>query len=195
MNKSAIRQIYKQRRLELNTQQAKEESKIIANNFIKNLLPKISDFSNKKLAFYIAANNEVDPIFILEHCQKLGNIIALPKIIPDRLVLDFKTYKLGDKLISNKVYPKLFEPEESEANIIPDIIFVPLIAFDKNCSRIGVGGGFYDATINDMRENNSKKTFIGLGYEWQNYPKIPSEKWDQSLDFIVSKNNILPSKQ
>lgn len=195
MNKSTIRQIYKQKRLELTKQEVQEESKIIADNFITNLLPKIPDFSKKKLAFYVATNNEVDPIFILEHCQKLGNIITMPKIIPKQLMLDFKTYKIGDKLINNKLYPKLLEPEESKQNIVPDIIFVPLVAFDKNCSRVGMGGGFYDATINYFRHKNSQKIFIGLGYEWQNCSEISPEKQDQSLDFIVSKNSIPSCKQ
>lgn len=195
MNKSTIRQIYKQKRLGLTKQEIQEDSRIIADNFIKNLLPKITNFSNKKLAFYIAANNEVDPIFIVEHCQKLGNVICLPKIIPNLLVLDFKAYNFGDKLVISDTYSKLLEPEQAKQTIIPDIIFVPLVAFDKNCNRIGMGGGFYDATINSSIQNNLQQTFIGLGYDWQNYPEILPEKLDQSLDFIVSKNIILPHKQ
>ncbi len=199
MNKSSIRQIYKQKRFELTKNQVEEDSKAIANNFIKNLLPKINNFSEKKLSFYVAANNEVDPIFIIEHCEKLGNVIALPKLKSSGLVLDFKSYKIGDKLINNNIYPKLLEPEDSNQNIIPDIIFVPLIAFDKKCHRIGMGGGFYDATITNLRanskENGSKPIFIGLGYDWQNCPEIDTGEWDQSLDFIISSSNIVSSKQ
>jgi 5-formyltetrahydrofolate cyclo-ligase len=198
MNKSAIRQIYKLKRLELTTNEVQEKSKIIAENFIKNLLPKISGFSDKKLAFYIAANNEVDPIFIIKHCQDLGNIIALPKIVPNSLILDFKSYKIGDKLYPNHIYPKLFEPEKQNQTIIADIIFVPLVAFDKNCNRIGMGGGFYDATINYYKKNlwqNHKQThhqtFIGLAYDWQNFSEIPQETSDQNLNYIVCEKNII----
>ncbi|MES2676877.1 MAG: 5-formyltetrahydrofolate cyclo-ligase [Pseudomonadota bacterium] len=194
MNKSTIRQIYKQKRAELNAQQVREESKIIADNFIKNLLPKIANFSDQKLAFYIAANNEVDPIFILEHCQKLGNVIALPKIVPNQKVLEFKSYKIGDKLIANNIYTKILEPEESKPQIIPNIIFVPLIAFDKQLHRLGMGGGFYDATIKNLRQN-SQPMFIGLGYDWQECPQIITENCDQNLDFLISENHILPANQ
>ena len=194
MNKSAIRQIYKQKRLKLNAEQVKEESKIIADNFIKNLLPTISDFPHKKLAFYIAANNEVDPIFILQHCQKLGNIISLPKIVSHQKVLEFKSYQIGDKLITNNIYSKVLEPEKSKPQIIPDIIFVPLIAFDKQLHRVGMGGGFYDATIKNLRQN-SQPIFIGLGYNWQECLKIIPENCDQNLDFIISENHILPANQ
>lgn len=191
MNKSEIKKIYKQKRLELTTLQVQEKSKIISDNFIKNLLPKIPDFSNKKLAFYVSANNEVDPIFIMKHCQQLGNIIALPKIVPNSLVLNFKSYKIGDKLIANNLYPKLFEPEEQKQNIIPDIIFVPLVAFDKHCNRLGMGGGFYDSTINNFKKEKPNKTFIGIAYDWQNFPEIPQEILDQNLNYVVCENNII----
>lgn len=194
MNKSAIRQIYKQKRLELSEQKVQEISKIIADNFIENLLPKIPDFSHQKLAFYIGANNEVDPIFILQHCQKLGNIIALPKIVPNQKALEFKSYKIGDKLIANNIYRKVSEPEESKPQIIPDIFFVPLVAFDKQLHRVGMGGGFYDATIKNLRQN-SQSIFIGLGYGWQECPKIIPENCDQNLNFIISENHILPANQ
>ena len=191
MNKSAIRQIYIQKRLELTPRQVQESSLKIANNFSKNLLPKISNFASKKLAFYVAANNEVDPIFIIKHCQKLGNIISLPKIANNSLILDFKEYKIGDKLVNNKIYTKLLEPDDQKNDIIPDIIFVPLVAFDKKCGRIGMGGGFYDATINYFRQKNKKQIFIGLGYIWQNQQEIYQEKWDETIDFIVSENEVM----
>jgi len=191
MNKSEIRQIYKQKRLVLTTNEVQKKSKIIAENFIKNLLPKISNFSNKKLAFYIATNNEVDPTFIIKHCQDLGNVISLPRIIPNSLILDFKSYQTGDKVFPNTLYPKLFEPEQQKQTIIADIVFVPLVAFDKNRNRIGMGGGFYDTTINYYKKQNQHQTFIGLAYDWQNFPEIPQEKLDQNLDYIVCEKNII----
>ncbi len=191
MNKSEIRQIYKQKRFALTKNEVQEKSKIIADNFIKNLLPKISDFSNKKLAFYVAANNEVDPIFIIKYCQDLGNVISLPKIVAHSLILDFKSYKIGDKLSPNKTYPKLFEPEEQNEIVTADIIFVPLVAFDKNHNRIGMGSGFYDATINHYKKQNPYQMFIGLAYDWQNFPEITPEISDQKLNYIVCEKNII----
>jgi len=191
MNKSTIRKIYKQQRYGLTSSQVQTSSINIANNFIKNLLPKIDNFANKKLAFYVATNNEVDPIFIIKHCQKLGNIISLPKIVDNSLVLDFKEYKIDDTLTHNTIFTKLLEPKEQKCTITPDIIFVPLIAFDKDCNRVGMGGGFYDATINDFRHKNSQQIFIGLGYDWQNCQKINVDSWDKNLDFIVSESDII----
>jgi 5-formyltetrahydrofolate cyclo-ligase len=137
MNKSQIRKIYQQKRADLTHDQIQEKSLAITNNFITNLLPEITDFKNKTLAFYVSANNEADPSFIIKHCQKLGNLISLPKIKSNpfahegikaksnSLVLEFKEYQIGHKLFNNQTYPKLLEPEISKKNIIPDIIFVP----------------------------------------------------------------------
>lgn len=194
MNKSEIRKLFFAKRLELSAEEVLQKSKLIAENFIKNLLPKINNFSEKKLAFYIPVNNEVDPKLIINFCENLGNVIALPKIAGNYssqgLVLDFKEYKVGDELIKNSSYKKLLEPKTENKNITPDIIFTPLVAFDKNCNRIGMGGGFYDATINFFRKNNPKLISIGLGFELQMYQKIPIEKLDSNLDFIVSENII-----
>ncbi|MFT6077820.1 MAG: 5-formyltetrahydrofolate cyclo-ligase [Myxococcota bacterium] len=195
MNKSIIRKIYKQKRLELTKKEMQEKSLKISDNFIKNLLPKITDFGNKKLAFYKSANNEADPVFIIQHCQKLGNIISLPKIKTSSLVLDFKSYQIDDELVKNENYQNLLEPKNSEPNIVPDIIFVPLVAFDKNCHRIGMGGGFYDASIDHSRKNNPTQIFIGIGYDMQNCEGIKAEEWDQSLDFIISESKLVPYKQ
>lgn len=189
MNKSDIRKIYLARRLELTSKEVTEKSRMITNNFIKKVLPKINNFSEKKLAFYIPINNEVDPIDIV-NCYHKNNIISLPRVANQGLVLNFKEYKIGEKLIKNSSYPKLFEPKIENKNIIPDIIFTPLVAFDKNCNRLGMGGGFYDATINFFRKNNHQTIFIGLGFDCQLCQKIPNNKLDATLDFIVSESNI-----
>jgi 5-formyltetrahydrofolate cyclo-ligase len=195
MSNSTLRKLYKQKRLELSQYEVNNNSSKISDNFIKHLLPKISNFTSKKIAFYVAIKNEVDPILIIQHCQKLGNIICLPKTNENSLILNFKEYKIGDKLIKNKIYQKLLEPEIYKKNIIPDIIFVPLVAFDNHCNRIGMGGGFYDATINYLRQKNHSPIFIGIGYNWQNCQKITKEQWDKTLDIIVSENCLLQHNQ
>ena len=112
------------------------------------------------------------------------------KISDDSKVLQFKSYQLGDKLIENPFYKKILEPDEASKNITPDIIFVPLVVFDKFCNRIGMGGGFYDATIKNSEQKNLKQIFIGLGYDWQGCEKIDSEEWDQKLNFVVLPSDI-----
>lgn len=193
MNKSEIRKIYQKKRLDLSPTQVQSWSRQITNNFINNLLPKIPNFADKKIAFYIATNNEVETKFLIDHFKE-SNILALPRIISDNIKLNFKQYKIGDELEKNILYPSLSEPKLNCPDITPDIIFVPLTAFNNSCHRVGYGKGFYDLTMHYYRKNHQNATFIGLAYRVQLCDKIPVDDHDQNLDFIVSENNIFSSK-
>ena len=71
----------------------------------------------------------------------------------------------------------------------PDILLVPLLAFDKSLNRVGYGGGFYDRYIKRMK--NRKKTIsIGLAYSFQKVREIKSNKNDMKLDFVITEKNI-----
>ena len=120
-----------------------------------------------------------------------NNQIALPIANTKNHTLDFKQYILGENLVQNKEYKNIFEPNPQNNSIIPEIIFVPLVACDKNGNRIGMGRGFYDRTIAQIQRNNEKIITIGLSYDFQILDKIETDELDQSLDFIVCENNII----
>lgn len=190
-SKSEIRDLYIQNRLLLKKDQVQEKSNIIADNFIKNFASKINDFSQKKLAFYCPINNEVDPIFIANFYQKIGNIISFPRITPNSKILEFREGDAKSKFISNVKYKKILEPDHVSKLVVPDIVFVPLVAFDKGLYRVGMGGGFYDSTIKHYRSQNLGTKFIGLGYDDQLCMNFSHDSWDQKLDFLVSQTYFL----
>ena len=68
----------------------------------------------------------------------------------------------------------------------PDILLVPVVAYDKNLNRIGYGGGFYDRYIKKIKKNKKIIT-IGLAYSFQKVKKIPINEYDIKLDFIVTE--------
>ena len=67
----------------------------------------------------------------------------------------------------------------------PDVLLVPIVAFDKYFNRIGYGGGFYDRYINKIRKRKKVLT-IGFAYSFQKVKKIPTNKYDIGLDFIIT---------
>jgi len=74
--------------------------------------------------------------------------------------------------------------------IYPDLIFVPLVAYDDDLNRLGYGGGFYDRYLEKI--SKFKKIFkIGLGFSYQKVKKIPIDKYDKKLDLIVSEKKII----
>ncbi len=103
----------------------------------------------------------------------------------------FKQYKLGEELENNNKYKKILEPKSTNLTIDPEIVFTPLVACDKNGKRIGMGGGFYDKKIAQIKKKSQNITLIGLAYDFQILTNINSENFDQSLDFIVFEDGII----
>ena len=74
---------------------------------------------------------------------------------------------------------------------ILDVVIVPALAFDSKKNRIGFGGGYYDTFLEKVRKKNNKVLFIGVCYDFQIIDRVPTEKHDVTLDFVVSESKIL----
>ena len=97
--------------------------------------------------------------------------------------MNFYQWSLKDPLTINKF--GIPEPITNKI-VYPNILLVPLVAFDKNFNRIGYGGGFYDRYI--KRISKIKKIYtIGLAYNFQKVKEIPTNKYDIKLDFIITE--------
>ena len=174
MNKSAIRKkILKVR---------KKKSKNLEINF-KNILKILnkSKTSGKIIGGYYPYNHEVNTLKILEKFEKLNYQIALPKI-KKNFQMDFFKWSIKDLLSINKY--GIPEPITDKI-VYPNILLVPLVAFDKDLNRIGYGGGFYDRYLEKVMKIKNIMT-IGLAYSFQKVQKIPVNKYDVKLDFIVT---------
>jgi 5-formyltetrahydrofolate cyclo-ligase len=136
----------------------------------------------KIIGGYYPYNYEVNVIEILKKFEKKGYLISLPKI-KKKFQMNFYKWSEKDPLsVNNYGIP---EPISNKI-ICPDILLVPLVAFDKNLNRIGYGGGFYDRYINKITKIK-KITTIGLAYSFQKIKKIPTNKYDIKLDFIITE--------
>ena len=141
-------------------------------------------FKNKILGGYYPYNYEIDIMPLVEKFQKLNYCITLPKIGMNS-EMNFFQWSTKDPLSINKF--GIPEPI-SNKNKFPDILLVPLLAFDKNFNRIGYGGGFYDRYINRLKKIKKIIT-IGVAYSFQKVKKIPVEKYDIKLDFVVTEKD------
>ena len=178
MNKSEIRkEILKIRK--------KNSSKNLKINS-KSLLQILKKFRNtgKIIGGYYPYNYEVDAIQILKRLDKHNYQLSLPKIKKNSQ-MDFFQWSLKDPLVINKY--GIPEPV-SDAIKHPDILLLPLVAFDKDLNRIGYGGGFYDRYIERLKKKK-KILLIGLAYSFQKVKKIPINKYDIKLDFVLTEKN------
>ena len=176
MNKSEIRKkilkIRKQnvfKNLEINFQ------------YLLNIIKK-NKVIGKTIGGYYPYHTEIDAIKILEKFEKQNYQIALPKI-KKNYQMDFFHWSIKEPLSINKY--GIPEPISNKITY-PNILLVPLVAFDKSLNRIGYGGGFYDRYIKKIRKE--KKIFtIGLAHSFQKVKEIPINEHDIRLDFIVTE--------
>ncbi len=144
----------------------------------------------KNIGHYMPTEGEIDSKFILD-CEPFRNKhFYLPVLSPDKTLVFFP-HSLNEPLVENKF--SILEPNiEGKKNFDwknLDIIFIPVVVFDKNCNRIGRGAGYYDRTLATL--NNAKKPLlIGLAYEFQKIENIEPQPWDIPMDFVVTENEI-----
>ena len=142
---------------------------------------------NKKIVGgYYPVNFEVDDLTLLRKLKKNRYIISLP-VIKKNFQMDFYKWSFSDPLKVNKYGI----PEPETKNIVyPDILLIPLVAFDGNLNRLGYGGGYYDRLIEKLSKiKNIIK--IGLALSVQKIDKVPVNIYDQKLDYILTNRYVV----
>ena len=180
MNKSQIRnKIIKIRKKKFN-----KDLKIDLSKFISFL--KIDELNFKSIGGYYPSNYEIDDLDILDLLEKKNFKVSLPIIKKDNQ-MNFYNWSRNDPLKINKF--GIPEPVSSKI-FYPDILLVPLVAYDVSLNRLGYGGGYYDRYIEKL-EKFKKVTKIGLAFSFQKISSIPINQYDKKLDFIVTEKEIL----
>ena len=144
------------------------------------------NYNLKMVVGYYPTNYEIDDLEILNYFFKKGSTISLPKIKKRSQMEFYKWYK-NDPLLINKY--GIPEPVTNN-RVYPDILFIPLVAFDKELNRLGYGGGFYDRYIQKISKIK-KVVKVGLAFSFQKLKKIPTNKHDKKLDIIITEKDIL----
>ena len=152
----------------------------------KNILKilKNENIKGKIIGGYYPYNNELDCSEILKRFENKKYLVTLPKV-KNNFQMDFFEWTSKDPLTINKY--GIPEPSSNKPRF-PDIIFVPLLAFDKDLNRVGYGGGYYDRYIQRIKRKK-KFLLIGLAYSFQKVKKIPINDNDMKLDFIITEKN------
>ena len=150
---------------------------------------------SEKLAFYLANDGEIDTSPIITLAWNMGKEIYLPVLSPLKNQLYFARYLPQSKMKSNRF--GITEPDIHPSKWLTaqqlDVLFLPLVAFDKLGNRVGMGGGFYDRSLAYLsyRQHSKKPKLIGLAHEIQRYESIDREKWDIPLDMVITEKQII----
>ena len=147
---------------------------------------KKNNIKRKIIGGYYPVNFEVDILELLNKLEKKGLKISLP-VVKKNKEMDFYNWSANSLLKLNKY--GIPEPKKIK-KVFPDIILVPLVAFDNRLYRIGYGGGYYDRYIEKI--SNKKKMFkIGIAHSCQKINKVPINKYDRKLDIIITEKYVL----
>jgi 5-formyltetrahydrofolate cyclo-ligase len=140
------------------------------------------------LAGYSPIRSEIDPVPLMQHCGMQGARLALPVIITRDEPLIFRAWSSADALVLGSLGIK--EPLTGAPELIPDILLVPLAAFDRAGHRIGYGAGHYDRTFAQLR---AIKPFIAVGvaFDTQEIEAIPMQPHDVALDYVLTETRTI----
>ena len=113
-----------------------------------------------------------------------GHALALPVVVAKKSPLHFREWREGDALV---VHPfGMHEPGPHARTVTPDVLLIPLLAFDAQGTRLGYGGGFYDRTLASL----AAKRAIGIAYAGQEVAELPCHDHDHPLDSVVTENGV-----
>ncbi len=142
----------------------------------------------RPLAGYMAMRTEIDPADAMTAAAAFGPV-CVPVIIGAGLRLRFRQWTPGCAMTSGPFGASV--PTDGPW-ITPDILIVPLVAFDRRGGRLGYGGGFYDRTLQELR---SARPTLAIGFAWaaQEADDLPLEPTDQPLDLIVTEAGLIES--
>lgn len=189
--KDILRKIYIQKRSDLEKEEVEEKSKLVCKNFIDNLLPALLRHKpDAVFSIYISSYNEVNTLPIINHFIEKKINFCYPVIFEKNRELKFILHYEGQLFKASQFFKNILEPQNGE-EVVPDYMILPLLAFDENRNRLGMGGGFFDRTLCHFKKIGRNFVAIGLAYDFQRHDeKIITEKTDQSLDFIASEKDI-----
>jgi len=156
---------------------------------------------SKHIAFYLSNDGEMDLDLLIKHAWQQGKHCYLPVLAePNTQRLWFIPYTPGTKLKLNRF--GIAEPVHSHSlrirkTLSLDLILMPLVAFDEQGNRMGMGGGFYDRTLAFLRQRQywHKPNLLGIAYEFQKKKQLQNNPWDIPLQAVATEKHIYMSNK
>ncbi len=151
----------------------------------------------RRIVLYLPNDGEVDPTPLLDAlwgARRMALLPVLRVLAGNRLA--FHPYRPGDILAPNRY--GIPEPVANPGEAVPphtlDLVLLPLVAFDSQGRRLGMGGGFYDRTFAFLRQRRQwrRPLLIGVAYDFQEVPELPAEPWDVPLHAVVTETRWIP---
>lgn len=142
------------------------------------------------IAWYMPIQGEVDLSSLWAMALADQKSCYFPAIRPDDTLIFLPSDAQTELLLNRyQILEPLVEIQFAKTPQELDIIFLPVVAFDEDCTRLGMGKGFYDKTLAARADT----CLIGVAYEWQKQPNIPKDSWDIPVDMIITEERVYTS--
>ena len=189
LKKAQIRRHIRKRRKQLSSQQQQNAAEQLA----KHLLQTVQQHQCKRVALFLSMDGEIGTQPAIEQLWQAGVEVYVPLIHPfNAQQLIFIRYQQHTPLLRSKL--GMLEPSPDCSQVCPlaqlDIIFTPLVAFDLSGNRLGMGGGFYDRTLEyHYKQERPTPAMIGIAHDCQKVDDVPLEPWDIPLREIITPSS------
>jgi 5-formyltetrahydrofolate cyclo-ligase len=187
VEKAELRAAALAKREALPAQQRADAANVIAARDFPVPVPKgavVSGFSPMK--------SEINPVPLMRKLSDAGAQLALPVIVGRGKPLIMRAWTFGDPFKAGQW--GIREPVAEAPEVYPDILIVPLAAFDRHGHRIGFGAGYYDMTIAALRAKK-KVTAVGIAFAAQEIGRVPATDRDARLDFMLTEREVIDFRQ
>ncbi len=136
---------------------------------------------------FLAMAGEVDPAPLMARLAETGVTLAVPRVAAKATPLVFHRWTPQTRLVVSSF--GVSEPDPATPIVVPEVLLVPLLAFDPQGYRLGYGGGFYDRTLGALRAERPIRA-IGVAYAGQEVENLPREEFDERLDMVLTENGL-----
>jgi 5-formyltetrahydrofolate cyclo-ligase len=154
-----------------------------------NYLPELYLPSRCVVAGYIQRGSELDPLPMLKALRNNGHRLALPAVTAKNAPMMFRAWTPDQPLTTDAA--GLPAPPTTAADVVPEVLIMPLVAFDGKGTRLGTGAGYYDRTLPALRGNNPNLLVVGIAFAVQQERELPREATDVPLDAVITERGVL----
>ncbi|RYZ67592.1 MAG: 5-formyltetrahydrofolate cyclo-ligase [Proteobacteria bacterium] len=179
--KAALRQEAHKRRAQLHPSLRLDAARDAVGHFLTHMPPGKSEV----VAAYWPIRDELDIKPLIVKLMDSGQPVALPVVLGDEEPLELRLWQDGAPLYEAGF--GTLAPEESAPRVVPDVVLMPLLGFDKNGTRLGYGGGYYDRTLAHLPR---RPRLVGFAFARQEVDHIPREAHDVPLDAVVTELGV-----
>ncbi len=164
------------------------EAEQAAHEVIEHIKPLLQEKRRRQVGLYHPVNSELDTLPLAHFLRAAGCRLSLPVVRGRTEPLTFRPWNIDEQLVLGQYSIRV--PVDKGLSVEPDLLIVPLLAFDGKGNRLGYGGGYYDRTLERLRAAKPVLA-VGLAHDFQQVAALPVNALDQRLDHIATPAGLL----